>query len=269
VRSNTGSLLPSQLSSNNRILSLEFLNSAGVNQFDFSFRGLQQQFAIQSQADGAGQDVTAGGFAADTTYLFVGKVAGNGAGANTMQAALFANGAVVENFASASFPWTLTAQSSGNFNPIVSQLQFSSLYQANYTVSNLWVGSAADFFALPSAAMGDFNADGMVDAADYAVWRKTLGQTGAGLAADGNGNHQVDAGDFDVWRAHFGQNVGGGSGSGSDSQPAVPEPATIILLVFGGSLWRARPPIAVDAIRKRAHAHPSLADALYRFSVDP
>jgi hypothetical protein len=223
-------------------LSLEFLNSVGASQFDFSFRGLQQQFAIQSQADAAGDDVAAGGFAADTTYMFVGKISGNGAGANTMQAALFANGAVVENFAAASFPWTLTAQSSGEFNPIVTQLQFASLFQANYTVSNLWVGSAADFFALPSAAMGDFNADGIVDAADYTVWRKTLGQTGAGLAADGNGNHQVDPGDFDVWRAHFGQNVGGGSGSGSDSHPAVPEPPAIVLLGFGASFWRARLP---------------------------
>ena len=66
-------------------------------------------------------------------------------------------------------------------------------------MSNVWVGTAADFFALPSAAMGDFNADGIVDAADYAVWRKTLGQTGAGLAADANGNHEVDAGDFNIW----------------------------------------------------------------------
>ena len=39
------------------------------------------------------------GFGADTTYLFVGKIAGNGAGANTMQASLFASGASVGNFA--------------------------------------------------------------------------------------------------------------------------------------------------------------------------
>ena len=35
---------------------------------------------------------------------------------------------------------------------------------------------------------GDYNQNGFVDAADYVVWRDTLGQMGAGLAADGNNN---------------------------------------------------------------------------------
>jgi hypothetical protein len=234
VRQNTGPLSASQLGSTNRILSLEFLNGSGVNEFDFSFRGGQLQFAIQSQADTAGQDTTSRGFGADTTYLFVGKVAGNGSGANLLQASLFASGSSVGNFAATSFPWAITAQGSAGYNPVITQLQFTSLHEANYTVSNVWVGTAADFFALPSAAMGDFNADGVVNAADYAVWRKTFGQTGAGLAADGNGNHQVDSGDFDVWRAHFGQIVDGGGGSGSASQPAVPEPGPLVLLMLGG-----------------------------------
>jgi hypothetical protein len=237
VRQNTAPLLSSQLSSNNRILSLEFLNSAGVNQFDFSFRGLQQQFAIQSQADSAGQDVSSGGFLANSTYLFVGKIAGNGAGANTMRASLFANGATVGNFAGASFPWTLTAQGSAGFNPVITQLQFSSLYEANYTVSNVWIGTAADFFALPSAAMGDFNADGMVDIADYLVWRKTMDQTGTLLAADGNGNGSVDAGDYNVWQAHFGEMVGSGGASGtSQSQSAVPEPSAAALMFIAAAV---------------------------------
>ena len=45
---------------------------------------------------------------------------------------------------------------------------------------------------------GDYNHNGIVDAADYVVWRDTLGQSGTGLAADGNGNHQIDSGDYDV-----------------------------------------------------------------------
>jgi hypothetical protein len=190
---------------------------------------LQQEFSIQSQADTSGQDVTAGGFVPDATYLFVGKIAGNGAGANTMQASLFAGGASVGNYADASFPWMLTALSSAGFNPLITQLQFTSLFEANFTVGNVWTGTAADLFALPSAAMGDFNADGVVDAGDYVVWRKTLGQSGALLAADGNGNGRIDVGDLEVWTAHFGQNVG----SGAASDAPVPEPATIALAWLG------------------------------------
>jgi hypothetical protein len=234
IRQNTGPLTSSQLSSNNRTLSLEFLNSTGANQFDFTFRGLQQQFAIQSQADTAGQDVTAGGFAPDATFLFVGRIAGNGAGANTMQASILASGAAVGNYADPSFPWMLTAHSSASFNPVITQLQFTSLFEANYTVSNVWTGTAADLFALPSAAMGDFNADGMVDAGDYVVWRRTLGQSGTLLAADGNGNGQVDAGDYAVWQAHVGQTLG--SGSGSSAQAAVPEPTSFALWMIAAVL---------------------------------
>jgi hypothetical protein len=230
VRQNTAPLTSSQLSSNNRTLSLEFLNGSGTNQFDFTFRGAQQQFAIQSQADTTGQDVSAGGFLPDAAFLFVGKIAGNGAGANTMQASIFASGASVGNYADPSFPWMLTAQSSASFNPVITQLQFASLYEANYTVSNVWTGTAADLFALPSAAVGDFNADGVVDVADYIVWRKTLGQSGALLAADGDGDGLVGAGDYGVWMGHLGQTPGFGAGSPG----LVPEPGSLMLMLICG-----------------------------------
>src|SRR6185436_19049683 len=44
---------------------------------------------------------------------------------------------------------------------------------------------------------GDFNANGVVDVADYVVWRKR------------NGSQT----DYNVWRSHFGQPPGSGSGS--------------------------------------------------------
>lgn len=228
VRQNTAGLLASQLASNNRTLSLEFLDSEGTNQFDFSFRGSQQQFAIQNHVDTGGDDVAAPGFAPITTYLFVGKISSNGAEANTIQAALFANGANVGNFADASFPWALTANGSNGFNPTITQLQFTSLFEASYTISNLWVGTAADFFAAPSAAAGDFNGNGIVDTADYLIWRKTLGQTGHQLAADANGNGRIDDDDYAIWRSNFGQTVSSGAGSNSP----VPEPATFALALL-------------------------------------
>ena len=76
---------------------------------------------------------------------------------------------------------------------------------------------------------GDYNGDEIVNAADYTVWRDTLGQMGSGLAADGNGNDEVDAGDYDVWEQHFGETAGSGSGIGGEQ---VPEPASLAIAVF-------------------------------------
>ena len=56
----------------------------------------------------------------------------------------------------------------------------------------------------PTPLTGDYNDNGTVDAADYVVWRKSVGQTGAGLAADGDGDMDVDENDYLVWRANFG-----------------------------------------------------------------
>jgi hypothetical protein len=80
----------------------------------------------------------------------------------------------------------------------------------------------------------DYNKNGIVDTADYIVYRDTLGQTGTSLAADGNANGQIDTGDYDVWRAHFGELVG--SGSSARLKAAVPETAPRIMLMFGAAL---------------------------------
>jgi hypothetical protein len=55
---------------------------------------------------------------------------------------------------------------------------------------------------------GDYNRSGVIDAADYVVWRKTLGSSAPNYtAADGNGNGVVDDLDHAVWRANFGQTL--------------------------------------------------------------
>lgn len=65
---------------------------------------------------------------------------------------------------------------------------------------------------------GDFNNSGVVDTADFAVWRKGLGTT-------------YVASDYDVWRTHFGRSA---AGAGSSLAPAtsVPEPATLTLALL-------------------------------------
>jgi hypothetical protein len=76
---------------------------------------------------------------------------------------------------------------------------------------------------------GDYNHDDAVNAADYTVWRDTLGSTTA-LAADGSGNLKVDQADYNLWRANFGRSA---SGAGSAVTPiaTVPEPATLELVL--------------------------------------
>ncbi len=241
VQQKTGPVLASQLASSNRTLSLEFLDAAGANQFEITLRGSQEEFAIQHQADAGGEDVSRSGFSADSTYMFVGKISGNGNGANTIQASLWPNYSSIGNFAEPNYPWMLTAESSDGFNPTITDLQFTSLFEANYTVSNVWTGTAADLFALPSSAMGDFNGDGIVTAADYIVWRSSLGQSGALLAADGDGNGWVDAADYAVWASHLGQTVGAGAANGP-SLSAVPEPAAgglMLMLVLLAAVSRS------------------------------
>jgi len=51
---------------------------------------------------------------------------------------------------------------------------------------------------------GDANADGIVDAADYTVWRNTLGSQ-TDLRADFDHSGTVDTPDYGVWKAHFGE----------------------------------------------------------------
>jgi hypothetical protein len=88
--------------------------------------------------------------------------------------------------------------------------------------------------AVAAALAGDYNFDGMVDAADYIIWRSTLDQTGTSLAADGNGNGVIDNGDYEVWRANFGTAaiaVNSVAAGASEALATVPEPRSAALLL--------------------------------------
>lgn len=77
----------------------------------------------------------------------------------------------------------------------------------------------------PGFLPGDFNADGLVDAADYTVYRDNLGGDSAVLNGNGSGAPTVGAADLTLWQATYGSSVG--------SAVAVPEP-TALLLCLGG-----------------------------------
>ena len=80
----------------------------------------------------------------------------------------------------------------------------------------------------PPMPTGDYNGNGTIDAADYVLWRDTLGATvTAGQGADGNASGMIETGDYDFWRARFGNSVPGVASAFA----AVPEPAAAILLL--------------------------------------
>mgnify|MGYP001254160141 CR=1 FL=1 len=99
---------------------------------------------------------------------------------------------------------------------------------------------------------GDYNADHIVDATDYTVWRDNLGS----LASLPNDNTPgVDVDDYDRWKFYFGKvppGIGSGNGSGAASAhatAAVPEPATCALLLIAVSACLGRRHIAVQQAR--------------------
>jgi hypothetical protein len=107
---------------------------------------------------------------------------------------------------------------------------------------------------------GDYNGNGHVDAADYTVWRNTLGSTSA-LAADGDGSGTVDEADYALWKTNFGKVNGAallndgiltgvvryqafslGSGAGAVAATQVPEASIISIAaaMVGGLLSTRR-----------------------------
>jgi hypothetical protein len=67
---------------------------------------------------------------------------------------------------------------------------------------------------------GDYNQNGVVDAADYVVWRDKLG---SGIALPNDDTVGVGQDDYTRWRSNFGQHAGSGSIAN------VPEPSAIVL----------------------------------------
>jgi hypothetical protein len=83
--------------------------------------------------------------------------------------------------------------------------------------------------AVVSGVPGDFNANGVVDAADYVAWRNNVGSTTA-LPNDSIGG-TIGPAQFNEWRSHFGQTSGSGSGTIAADGAAVPEPTAPLLLI--------------------------------------
>jgi cyclophilin family peptidyl-prolyl cis-trans isomerase len=92
---------------------------------------------------------------------------------------------------------------------------------------------------------GDYNADGVIDALDYTVWRNEMGTNYAVAysGADGNGDKAVTAADYAIWKQNYGFQNGdpapAGSGAGGIAA-IVPEPAAAPLLAVACALLASR-----------------------------
>lgn len=105
---------------------------------------------------------------------------------------------------------------------------------------------------LPAQLAGDYDQDGSVDAADYVVWRKTLGSA-TDLRANGDNTGTsagiIDQADFDFWRARFGGTAG--EGETAQTTTAVPESATMILLLVATiTLTSTRRAVAPQSMKR-------------------
>ncbi len=109
---------------------------------------------------------------------------------------------------------------------------------------------------------GDYNNNGEVDAADYVVWRKTLGTTVTPYSgADGDGNGTIGQGDYDFWRSNFGNVIPLGSGSGALNASAESGP----LLAQGAAVAAVDSSTSAETgqsfqVKASAHANVSALD---------
>lgn len=81
---------------------------------------------------------------------------------------------------------------------------------------------------------GDYNNDGVVNLADYTVWRNNLGaadESALNFNGDGGG---VTTDDYQLWKDNFGNGSMGAAGLQTEVQ-AVPEPS--MLYIFGAALF--------------------------------
>jgi hypothetical protein len=77
----------------------------------------------------------------------------------------------------------------------------------------------------PLAPTGDFDKNGVVDGADFLLWQRELGASGATLAADANHDGTVTAADLALWQAHFGETTAGAATTAHQ----VPEPESLAI----------------------------------------
>ena len=115
-------------------------------------------------------------------------------------------------------------------------ITITSASQAVQTTAAIQNGTISIPVSFHVVLPGDYNGNGIVDGADYVLWRHSEGQSvAAGAGADGDRSGTIDPGDYAVWRSHFGDTASGLGAGGS-----VPEASTLALGFVGVCLGGLR-----------------------------
>jgi hypothetical protein len=116
-------------------------------------------------------------------------------------------------------------------------------------------------YVTSTAVFGDYNQNGVVDAADYTLWRNNFGSP---TSLPNDPSPGVGQDDYTRWKQNFGQ-TGGGAGSIAAPSP-IPEPTTFALLgtgmIFGLCRRRRRPSMRRNATGSKNTRLQSIASAL-------
>ena len=141
---------------------------------------------------------------------------------------LIANNLVQGSDATSMFSFTGgTITLNGDQTGLLSQSWFDA---AQGTVASYNSSLDTTLIQILDGQLGDFNADGIVDIADYAVWRNNLGADESNNALNGNGNGgTVSIEDFNLWKQYFGTDYSQNTSAAVSA--AVPEPSSLIVMI--------------------------------------
>lgn len=141
-----------------------------------------------------------------------------------------ANGVEILSFTyDDSTPWPETPDGDGPSLEIIDPLGDHN-DPLNWRASDVDGGSpGSDGLSGPTLA-GDYDGSGVVDQADYQVWRSQYGQAPAnvGGGADGNADGVVDTADYTVWRDNLGAALPAASAQSGAPLVSIGEPVTEI-----------------------------------------
>jgi hypothetical protein len=99
--------------------------------------------------------------------------------------------------------------------------------------NNAYLDNVRLVYTLPGGLAGDYNDDGVVDAADYTAWRDHRGALAGTLPNDLDGG-PIGVAQYETWKQQFGARLG----PPPPAAAGVPEPAAGALLLLGAALRR-------------------------------